>query len=199
MSWPRSAPAFRKPAACTCRRDAPSETSRACWLGWSDWLVNAAAAAALALVFADFASMAAPQLAPHEPTLAGAVLLSALWPQLDWRPRRRRHSDRRHSAQIYAPGDARHWPVRVCSTSRQPSRIGARRHVDSPRSRRRVPACLRRFQRLAVAHLLRGGRRKLRTEHSARDGTIDCDGHACVSRDQRGTSARHPNGGASDL
>jgi len=44
-------------------------------VGWSDWLVNAAAAAALALVFADFASMAAPQLTPHEPTLAAAVLL----------------------------------------------------------------------------------------------------------------------------
>ena len=44
-------------------------------VGWSDWLVNAAAAAALALVFADFAAMAAPQLAPHEPTVAAAVLL----------------------------------------------------------------------------------------------------------------------------
>ena len=44
-------------------------------VGWSDWLVNAAAAAALALVFAEFAAMAAPGLEPHEPTLAAAVLL----------------------------------------------------------------------------------------------------------------------------
>jgi APA family basic amino acid/polyamine antiporter len=44
-------------------------------VGWSDWLVNAAAAAALALVFADFAAMAAPQLASHEPAVASAVLL----------------------------------------------------------------------------------------------------------------------------
>ena len=45
-------------------------------VGWSDWLVNAAAAAALALVFADFAALASPALAAHEPTLAGAVLIT---------------------------------------------------------------------------------------------------------------------------
>lgn len=45
-------------------------------VGWADWLVNGAATAALALVFADFAAMIAPGLAPYKPAVAIAVLAS---------------------------------------------------------------------------------------------------------------------------
>ena len=45
-------------------------------VGWSDWLVNAAAAAALALVFADFAALLAPSIAPYKSPLAAAVLVA---------------------------------------------------------------------------------------------------------------------------
>lgn len=44
-------------------------------VGWSDWLVNAAAAAALALVFADFAALLAPGLSPYKSSIAAAVLV----------------------------------------------------------------------------------------------------------------------------
>jgi len=43
-------------------------------VGWSDWLVNGAAAAALALAFADFAGILHPALAARETAVAVAVL-----------------------------------------------------------------------------------------------------------------------------
>jgi APA family basic amino acid/polyamine antiporter len=43
-------------------------------VGWSDWLVNGAAAAALALAFADFAGLAHPFFASRETAVAVAVL-----------------------------------------------------------------------------------------------------------------------------
>lgn len=43
-------------------------------VGWSDWLVNGAAAAALALAFADFAALAHPFFASRETATAVAVL-----------------------------------------------------------------------------------------------------------------------------
>lgn len=44
-------------------------------VGWSDWLTNIAAAAALALVFAEFAALLAPVLAPHTASIAAAALV----------------------------------------------------------------------------------------------------------------------------
>lgn len=44
-------------------------------VGWSDWLVGAAAAAALALVFAEFAALLAPALSPYTSSIAAAVLV----------------------------------------------------------------------------------------------------------------------------
>ena len=44
-------------------------------VGWSDWLVNAAAAAALALVFAEFAAILAPPLATLTSPIAAIVLI----------------------------------------------------------------------------------------------------------------------------
>ncbi|HYI43772.1 MAG TPA: APC family permease [Sphingomicrobium sp.] len=44
-------------------------------VGWTDWLVNAAAAAALALVFADFAALIQPSWSPYASQIAAAVLL----------------------------------------------------------------------------------------------------------------------------
>ncbi len=51
-------------------------------VGWADWLVNGAATAALALVFADFAAIIAPQLIPYKSGLAAGVL--ALLFGLNW-------------------------------------------------------------------------------------------------------------------
>jgi len=49
-------------------------------VGWSDWLTNVAAAAALALVFADFAALLSNGMAAHKPAVAVSllVLLSGL-------------------------------------------------------------------------------------------------------------------------
>ena len=44
-------------------------------VGWSDWLTNAAAAAALALVFGEFAALLIPGLSPHISSIAAAILL----------------------------------------------------------------------------------------------------------------------------
>ena len=51
-------------------------------VGWSDWLTNVAAAAALALVFADFAAVLDSRLSPYEAAIAAAVLL--LLAGLNW-------------------------------------------------------------------------------------------------------------------
>jgi APA family basic amino acid/polyamine antiporter len=44
-------------------------------VGWSDWLVNAAAAAALALVFADFAALLAPGFSRFTSSIAVVILV----------------------------------------------------------------------------------------------------------------------------
>ncbi len=44
-------------------------------VGWSDWLVNAAAAASLAIVFGEFAALLAPRLSPYISSIAASVLL----------------------------------------------------------------------------------------------------------------------------
>jgi len=44
-------------------------------VGWSDWLTNVAAAAALALVFAEFAALLSPSLSPYNSSIAAVVLV----------------------------------------------------------------------------------------------------------------------------
>ena len=44
-------------------------------VGWTDWLVNAAAAAALALVFAEFAALLSPSLSLYTSSIAAGVLV----------------------------------------------------------------------------------------------------------------------------
>ena len=51
-------------------------------VGWSDWLVNAAAAAALALAFADFAALIDDDLAATKQAIAASLLLSIIG--LNW-------------------------------------------------------------------------------------------------------------------